>query len=213
MQQHGTTIEALLKNLSLEKYIPKFKEEEITLEVAKGFSDSDLQALGLPMGPRKALLKALQEGGSTVQSTGGGGDRYTAMRAKFSIANIEAATNNMVLALNTRRNIAEHKQGFDRYQAKIAELCGPEWCFSFDYEAIFHATKAKATPIVGTDPYLILGHSPQHKRQLPQDVLHGHRGTILRGQTQQGGLPGQDPCQILSLRDHRCPSGYGGRFL
>jgi len=58
MASGARTLEELLSSLSLEKFIPKFKEEEIDLDAARMLSDEDLKELGLPLGPRKKLREA-----------------------------------------------------------------------------------------------------------------------------------------------------------
>ena len=48
-----------LKELGLEKYIPLFVEQEIDETVLAELSEQDLEKLGLPLGPRKKILKAI----------------------------------------------------------------------------------------------------------------------------------------------------------
>ncbi|MBX7194788.1 MAG: AAA family ATPase [Sandaracinaceae bacterium] len=48
-----------LRSAGLGKYAARFEEEEITLEVLPHLTESDLSALGLPIGPRRALLVQL----------------------------------------------------------------------------------------------------------------------------------------------------------
>jgi class 3 adenylate cyclase/predicted ATPase len=48
-----------LRNLGLERYVPAFLEAEITAELLAELTESDLRELGLPLGPRKVLLKAI----------------------------------------------------------------------------------------------------------------------------------------------------------
>ncbi len=49
-----------LVDLDLEKYSDIFSENEITLDDVKDLGEADLSELGLPMGPRKRLLRAIQ---------------------------------------------------------------------------------------------------------------------------------------------------------
>jgi class 3 adenylate cyclase len=49
-----------LENAGLAKYAARFEEEEITLEVLPHLTEADLTALGLPIGPRRALLVQLE---------------------------------------------------------------------------------------------------------------------------------------------------------
>src|SRR6516225_7983901 len=52
-------IEAWLQGLGLERYVPAFRENEIDFEVLPELSEADLATLGLPLGPRRKLLKAI----------------------------------------------------------------------------------------------------------------------------------------------------------
>lgn len=55
-----SNINQWLKELGLEKYIPLFVEQEIDESVLIELNEHDLEKLGLPLGPRKKLLKAIQ---------------------------------------------------------------------------------------------------------------------------------------------------------
>ena len=46
-------IAAWLRELGLERYEPAFRENEIDAEVLPELTESDLSALGLPIGPRR----------------------------------------------------------------------------------------------------------------------------------------------------------------
>src|SRR5580692_2988881 len=50
-----------LQGLGLEKYADAFAREEIELEVIAELTDTDLQSLGIPMGPRKQILRAIDQ--------------------------------------------------------------------------------------------------------------------------------------------------------
>src|SRR5215831_18124749 len=52
-------IAAWLRELGLERYEPAFRENEIDAAVLPDLTESDLSALGLPIGPRRKLLKAI----------------------------------------------------------------------------------------------------------------------------------------------------------
>ena len=52
-------IAAWLQGLGLGRYEPAFRENEIDVEVLPELTESDLSALGLPIGPRRKLLKAI----------------------------------------------------------------------------------------------------------------------------------------------------------
>jgi class 3 adenylate cyclase/tetratricopeptide (TPR) repeat protein len=53
-------IDSWLTALGLEKYVTLFEKEEIDEDVLAELSDQDLEKIGLPMGARKKILKALQ---------------------------------------------------------------------------------------------------------------------------------------------------------
>ena len=57
-----TSISELLRELDLEQYTALFVDNEVDLQTLKILSDDDLKELGLPFGPRKRLLAALQQG-------------------------------------------------------------------------------------------------------------------------------------------------------
>jgi len=52
-------IVAWLRDLGLQRYEPAFREHEIDAEVLPQLTESDLAALGLPVGPRRKLLTAI----------------------------------------------------------------------------------------------------------------------------------------------------------
>ena len=53
----------LLRALNIEEYEEVFIKEEIDIEVVQLLTDDDLRQLGLLLGPRKKLLKALHPDG------------------------------------------------------------------------------------------------------------------------------------------------------
>ncbi|GFP98883.1 zinc finger an1 domain-containing stress-associated protein 12 [Phtheirospermum japonicum] len=54
------TVSSLLHSLGLGKYSINFQAEEIDMVALKQMGDNDLKELGVPMGPRKKILQALQ---------------------------------------------------------------------------------------------------------------------------------------------------------
>ncbi|MCG8358009.1 MAG: AAA family ATPase [Kiloniellales bacterium] len=58
---HDSDIARWLISLGLERYVPLFAQHEIDLEVLPELSEKDLEELGIALGPRKKLLKAIQE--------------------------------------------------------------------------------------------------------------------------------------------------------
>ncbi|KAJ3683277.1 hypothetical protein LUZ60_013504 [Juncus effusus] len=56
----GPSIDGFLRSLGLEKYSLTFQAEEIDMAALVHMTDTDLKALGVPMGPRKKILLALE---------------------------------------------------------------------------------------------------------------------------------------------------------
>ena len=54
-------VAAWLRSLELEKFIPVFEEQEIDSATVRELTEEDLRELGLPMGPRKKLLRAIAD--------------------------------------------------------------------------------------------------------------------------------------------------------
>jgi hypothetical protein len=52
-------IKQWLEGIGLSKYAQAFADNEIDLEVLPDLTEDDLEKLGLPMGPRKKLLRAI----------------------------------------------------------------------------------------------------------------------------------------------------------
>ncbi len=53
-------IPAWLRDLGLERYAQAFLDAEVTPEALPELAEADLRELGLPLGPRKIVLKAIQ---------------------------------------------------------------------------------------------------------------------------------------------------------
>ena len=54
-------IGAWLRGLGLERYEQAFQQGEIDAEILPELTDEDLRELGIPLGPRKKLLKAIAD--------------------------------------------------------------------------------------------------------------------------------------------------------
>ena len=52
-------VAAWLRGLGLGRYEPTFRENEVDAEVLPELTESDLTTMGLPVGPRRKLLKAI----------------------------------------------------------------------------------------------------------------------------------------------------------
>jgi len=62
-----------LRSLGLERYAHAFRDAEVSTEVLPELTETDLRELGLPLGPRKIVLKAIQvlaDAPTTVRSEG-----------------------------------------------------------------------------------------------------------------------------------------------
>ena len=49
-----------LRSLGLERYAQAFQDAEVTPDVLPELTEADLRELGLPLGPRKVVLQAIQ---------------------------------------------------------------------------------------------------------------------------------------------------------
>jgi class 3 adenylate cyclase len=58
-----------LESLGLGEYAQRFEENRIDASVLPDLTDQDLEKLGLPLGPRKKVLRAIAELGGTVPAT------------------------------------------------------------------------------------------------------------------------------------------------
>lgn len=58
-QKAGSSVDEFLQSLGLEKYQITFQAEEVDMTALIHMTDEDLKALGIPMGPRKKILLAL----------------------------------------------------------------------------------------------------------------------------------------------------------
>ncbi|XVF32172.1 hypothetical protein REPUB_Repub17cG0058900 [Reevesia pubescens] len=62
-QKADTSVEGFLQSLGLEKYAITFQAEEVDMTALFHMTDEDLKALGIPMGPRKKIILALESRG------------------------------------------------------------------------------------------------------------------------------------------------------
>src|SRR5262245_13884573 len=53
-------VAAWLRDLGMERYAAAFLDAEITPEALPELTEADLRELGLPLGPRRVLLKAIR---------------------------------------------------------------------------------------------------------------------------------------------------------
>ncbi|KAJ4728466.1 Ankyrin repeat and SAM domain-containing protein [Melia azedarach] len=59
-QKAEMSVDSFLRSLGLEKYSITFQAEEVDMTALVHMTDEDLKALGIPMGPRKKILLALE---------------------------------------------------------------------------------------------------------------------------------------------------------
>lgn len=59
-QPKGETVDRFLESLGLEKYSITFQAEEVDMTALIHMTDEDLKAMGIPMGPRKKIVIALE---------------------------------------------------------------------------------------------------------------------------------------------------------
>ncbi|XP_058206741.1 uncharacterized protein LOC131320159 [Rhododendron vialii] len=59
-QQKVESVDSFLQSLGLEKYSITFQAEEVDMTALVYMTDEDLKALGVPMGPRKKIILALE---------------------------------------------------------------------------------------------------------------------------------------------------------
>lgn len=62
-QKSKLSVDGFIRSLGLEKYLILFQAEEIDMTILTHMTDDDLKALGIPMGPRKKILLALESNG------------------------------------------------------------------------------------------------------------------------------------------------------
>ncbi|XP_071918419.1 uncharacterized protein [Coffea arabica] len=58
--QKVESVDSFLQSLGLEKYSISFQAEEVDMTALLHMTDEDLKAMGIPMGPRKKILLALE---------------------------------------------------------------------------------------------------------------------------------------------------------
>ncbi|CAN1269547.1 SEC23-interacting protein [Linum perenne] len=56
----NASVDSFLQSLGLEKYVITFQAEEVDMTALLHMTDDDLKAMGVPMGPRKKILLALE---------------------------------------------------------------------------------------------------------------------------------------------------------
>lgn len=62
-QKADASVDGFLRSLGLEKYLITFQAEEVDMAALEHMTDEDLKAMGIPMGPRKKIILALNSRG------------------------------------------------------------------------------------------------------------------------------------------------------
>ncbi|KAL9235648.1 hypothetical protein vseg_010391 [Gypsophila vaccaria] len=63
LQKADASVDGFLQSLGLEKYQILFQAEEVDMTALEHMTDEDLKAMGIPMGPRKKIMLALDSRG------------------------------------------------------------------------------------------------------------------------------------------------------
>ena len=63
-------VAAWLRDLVLGQYEDRFRENEIEADVLPELTEADLEKIGLPLGPRKRILKAIANLGEALKTSG-----------------------------------------------------------------------------------------------------------------------------------------------
>src|ERR1700682_3174347 len=63
-------VAAWVRDLGLGQYESRFRESEIEADVLPELTEADLEKLGLPLGPRKRVLKAIANLGNSDKGSG-----------------------------------------------------------------------------------------------------------------------------------------------
>ena len=77
-----------LKSLGLGEYVQRFAENHIDASVLSDLTDQDLEKIGIPLGHRKRILRAITELGGAVATSPAavGSDRHdTAERRQLTV--------------------------------------------------------------------------------------------------------------------------------
>jgi class 3 adenylate cyclase len=110
-----------LRSLGLEKYEPVFRENEIDADVLPELTELDLEKLGVPLGHRKRLLKAIATLGAEQKLAPSGPSPVrpdTAERRQVTVmfSDLVGST-----ALSTRMDLEDLREVISAYQKCLAE--------------------------------------------------------------------------------------------
>jgi class 3 adenylate cyclase/predicted ATPase len=138
---------AWLRALGLERYAQAFSDSEVTADILTDLTDADLRELGLPLGPRKILLKAIaslrpssvQESHSTTQAAPGPHDgsgsipRIPASRVERRQLTVMFIDLVGSTALSTRLDPEDLRDVIAAYHRCVADIIGRHGGFVAKY--------------------------------------------------------------------------------
>ena len=84
-------VAAWLRGLGLERYTTLFRDHAIDADVLPELSDADLEKLGVPLGHRKKLLRAIAALRTTPAATSPVGPRWAPARSRRRAASGDGA--------------------------------------------------------------------------------------------------------------------------
>ena len=114
-------IAAWLRGLGLDRHVDLFRAHDIGLDIAADLTDTDLATLGLSLGDRKRLLKAVAE----LREHGAAGERQTPrsqpQRRQLTVMFVDLVGST---ALSARVDPEEMREVISAYQAVVAAEIG-----------------------------------------------------------------------------------------
>jgi class 3 adenylate cyclase len=118
----ATDIAAWLRGLGLERYERAFRDAEVTADVLPDLTEADLEKLGLPLGPRKKLLRAMaslgsENGPEAPPRPPGPGTRHEAERRQLTVMFIDLVGST---ALSARLDPEDMREVIRAYQNMVA---------------------------------------------------------------------------------------------
>ena len=111
-----------LRGLGLGRYETVFRDNEIDVEVLRELTESDLEKLGVPLGHRKRLLKAIADAGATAiapPTVTARPDAQAAERRQLTVMFIDLVGST---ALSAKLDPEDLRSIFGAYQRCCAEL-------------------------------------------------------------------------------------------
>src|SRR5262252_6294854 len=109
-----------LKSLGLGEYAQRFAENRIDASVLRDLTDQDLEKIGIPLGHRKKMLRAIAElGGVTPQAVTGPNRQDTAERRHLTVMICDLVGST---ALSTRLDPEDMRAVMDAYHAACARI-------------------------------------------------------------------------------------------